>query len=150
MRNAEKYSIYNAAWTNDTPDPDELLGVALDFSSQHAAHTFYNNPKAKELLLQQRRELDPKKRQALVTELQRIVNQDCPQIYVVHEPRIYATTPAVVGLRAELAGEVQLRGRDQEVGAARGPIEPAAIAGPARRRPARSRALTSVGTTTIG
>ena len=59
MRNAEKYSIYNAAWTNDTPDPDELLGVALDFSSQHAAHTFYNNPKAKELLIQQRRELDP-------------------------------------------------------------------------------------------
>ena len=32
MRNAEKYSIYNAAWTNDTPDPDELLGVALDFT----------------------------------------------------------------------------------------------------------------------
>jgi peptide/nickel transport system substrate-binding protein len=97
MRNAEKYSIYNAAWTNDTPDPDELLGVALDFDSQHAAHTFYNNPKAKELLLQQRRELDPKKRQALVTELQRIVNHDCPQIYVVHVPRIYATSPAVVG-----------------------------------------------------
>jgi len=105
MRNAEKYSIYNAAWTNDTPDPDELLGVALDFSSQHAAHTFYNNPKAKELLLQQRRELDPKKRQALVTELQRIVNQDCPQIYVVHEPRIYATTPAVVGFAPNSQGK---------------------------------------------
>ena len=105
MRNAEKYSIYNAAWTNDTPDPDELLGVALDFSSQHAAHTFYNNPKAKELLLQQRRELDPKKRQALVTELQRIVNQDCPQIYVVHEPRLYATTPAVVGFSPNSQGK---------------------------------------------
>jgi peptide/nickel transport system substrate-binding protein len=105
MRNAEKYSIYNAAWTNDTPDPDELLGVALDFSSQHAAHTFYNNPKAKELLLQQRRELDPKKRQALVTELQRIVNQDCPQIYVVHEPRLYATSQAVVGFTPNSQGK---------------------------------------------
>jgi len=105
MRNAEKYSIYNAAWTNDTPDPDELLGVALDFSSQHAAHTFYNNPKAKELLLQQRRELDPKKRQVLVTELQRIVNQDCPQIYVVHEPRIYASTKAVEGFSPNSQGK---------------------------------------------
>jgi peptide/nickel transport system substrate-binding protein len=105
MRNAEKYSIYNAAWTNDTPDPDELLGVALDFSSQHAAHTFYNNPKAKELLLQQRRELDPKKRQALVTELQRIVNQDCPQIYVVHVPRIYATTAAISGFSPNSQGK---------------------------------------------
>ena len=105
MRNAEKYSIYNAAWTNDTPDPDELLGVALDFSSQHAAHTFYNNPKAKELLLQQRRELDPKKRQALVTELQRIVNQDCPQIYVVHVPRIYATTGAISGFSPNSQGK---------------------------------------------
>jgi peptide/nickel transport system substrate-binding protein len=105
MRNAEKYSIYNAAWTNDTPDPDELLGVALDFSSQHAAHTFYNSPKAKELLLQQRRELDPKKRRALVTELQRIVNQDCPQIYVVHVPRIYATTAAVAGFAPNSQGK---------------------------------------------
>lgn len=105
MRNAEKYSIYNAAWTNDTPDPDELLGVALDFSSQNAAHTFYNNPKAKELLLQQRRELDPKKRQAIVTELQRIVNQDCPQIYVVHVPRIYATTAAISGFAPNSQGK---------------------------------------------
>ena len=105
MRNAEKYSIYNAAWTNDTPDPDELLGVALDFSSQHAAHTFYNNPKAKELLLQQRRELDPKKRQVLVTELQRIVNQDCPQIYVVHEPRLYASSKAVEGFSPNSQGK---------------------------------------------
>jgi peptide/nickel transport system substrate-binding protein len=105
MRNAEKYSIYNAAWTNDTPDPDELLGVALDFSSQNAAHTFYNNPKAKELLLQQRRELDPKKRQGLVTELQRIVNQDCPQIYVVHVPRIYATTAAISGFAPNSQGK---------------------------------------------
>src|SRR5262245_49871355 len=105
MRNAEKYSIYNAAWTNDTPDPDELLGVALDFDSQHAAHTFYNNPKAKQLLLQQRRELDPKKRQAIVTELQRIANQDCPQIYVVHEPRLYATSQAVVGFSPNSQGK---------------------------------------------
>jgi len=105
MRNAEKYSIYNAAWTNDTPDPDELLGVALDFSSQHAAHTFYNNPKAKELLLQQRRELDPKKRQGIVTELQRIVNHDCPQIYVVHVPRIYGTTAAISGFAPNSQGK---------------------------------------------
>jgi peptide/nickel transport system substrate-binding protein len=105
MRNAERYSIYNAAWTNDTPDPDELLGVALDYSSQHAAHTFYNNPKAKELVLQQRRELDPKKRHALVSELQRIINHDCPQIYVVDVPRIYATNAAVVGFAPNSQGK---------------------------------------------
>jgi hypothetical protein len=40
-----------------------------------------------------------------VTELQRIVNQDCPQIYVVHEPRIYATTPAVVGFAPNSQGK---------------------------------------------
>jgi peptide/nickel transport system substrate-binding protein len=105
MRNAEKYSIYNAAWTNDTPDPDELLGVALDFESQNAAHTFYNNPKAKELLLQQRRELDPKKRHALVSELQRIINRDCPQIYVVHVPRIYATSASIKGFAPNSQGK---------------------------------------------
>jgi hypothetical protein len=41
----------------------------------------------------------------LVTELQRIVNQDCPQIYVVHEPRLYASTKAVEGFSPNSQGK---------------------------------------------
>lgn len=105
MRNAEHYTIYNAAWTNDTPDPDELMGVAMDFKSQHAAHTFYNNPEAQRLVAMARRELDPKKRQALYTQLQRIENRDAPQIYVVDVPRLYASSPSVIGFQPNSQGK---------------------------------------------
>jgi peptide/nickel transport system substrate-binding protein len=107
MRNAEHYSVYNAAWTNDTPDPDELIGVAMDFKSQHAAHTFYNNPEAQRLVAQARRELDPRKRQALYTQLQRIENHDAPQIYVVDVPRLYASLPNVVGFAPNSQGKYE-------------------------------------------
>ncbi|HKX19126.1 MAG TPA: ABC transporter substrate-binding protein [bacterium] len=105
MRNAEHYTVYNAAWTNDTPDPDELLGVAMDFKSQHAAHTFYNNPEAQRLVALARRELDPKKRQALYTQLQRIESRDAPQIYVVDVPRLYASSPSVIGFAPNSQGK---------------------------------------------
>jgi peptide/nickel transport system substrate-binding protein len=105
MRNAEHYTVYNAAWTNDTPDPDELLGVAMDIKSQHAAHTFYNNPEAQRLVAQARRELDPKKRQALYTQLQRIESRDAPQIYVVDVPRLYASSPNLVGFAPNSQGK---------------------------------------------
>lgn len=107
MRNAEHYSVYNAAWTNDTPDPDELMGVAMDFKSQHAAHTFYNNPEAQQLVAQARRELDPKKRQALYTKLQMIESRDAPQIYVVDVPRLYASSPSVSGFEPNSQGKYQ-------------------------------------------
>ena len=104
-RNAEHYTVYNAAWTNDTPDPDELMGVALDYTKQNAAHTFYHNEQARSLVLQARRELDPKKRQGLYTEIQRIVNRECPQIYVVYVPRLYASSAAVNGFAPNSQGK---------------------------------------------
>ena len=105
MRNAEHYTVYNAAWTNDTPDPDELMGVAMDFKSQHAAHTFYNNPEAQRLVAQARRELNPQKRQALYTQLQRIESRDAPQLYIVDVPRLYASSPNLVGFAPNSQGK---------------------------------------------
>jgi len=107
MRNAEHYTVYNAAWTNDTPDPDELMGVAMDIKSQHAAHTFYNNQEAQQLVAQARRELDPRKRQALYTRLQRIESRDAPQIYIVDVPRLYASLPSVAGFAPNSQGKYE-------------------------------------------
>ena len=74
------------------------------YRARRAQAPYLHSPPPR-LLLQQRRELDPKKRQVLVTELQRIVNQDCPQIYVVHEPRLYASTKAVEGFSPNSQGK---------------------------------------------
>jgi hypothetical protein len=53
MRNAEKYSIYNAAWTNDTRirrAPGRRAGLLVAARGPH----LLQQPEGKELLLQQR------------------------------------------------------------------------------------------------
>lgn len=95
MYNTERFTMRISAWTNDTPDPDQLMGVALDPGPQNALHSSYRNDRARDLVFDGRHELDPAKRQVIYSELQRIVNQDCPFIYVVEEDRIFATSARV-------------------------------------------------------
>jgi peptide/nickel transport system substrate-binding protein len=97
MFNTEKYTMRISGWTNDTPDPDELMGVALDYEPQNGLHSSYRSDEARKLVLDGRKELDTKKRQEIYSELQRIVNRDCPFIYTVEEDRIFATASAVKG-----------------------------------------------------
>jgi peptide/nickel transport system substrate-binding protein len=95
MYNTEKFTMRISAWTNDTPDPDQLMGVALDYRPQNALHSSYRNDKALDLVLTGRSELDPAKRQAIYSQLQKVVNQDCPFIYTVEEDRIFAASPRI-------------------------------------------------------
>jgi peptide/nickel transport system substrate-binding protein len=55
-----------------------------------------------------RKELDPAKRQKLYSELQQIVNSDCPFLYTVEQDRIFATTPAVQGFVPNSQGKYNL------------------------------------------
>jgi peptide/nickel transport system substrate-binding protein len=93
--NSEQYTVSIGNWTNDTPDPDELLGVSLDYTAQNAHHSNYHSDEARNLVLAGRKELDPGKRQALYSDMQRIINRDCPFIYTVDQDRLYASRPSV-------------------------------------------------------
>lgn len=105
LYNTEKYQIWVSAWTNDTPDPDELMGAGLDYHNQNALHTGYRNDQVVALVNQGRAELDATKRQAIYSQLQTIINQDCPQIYTVEVPRLYATSAKVVGFAPNSQGK---------------------------------------------
>jgi peptide/nickel transport system substrate-binding protein len=105
MYNTERFTMRISAWTNDTPDPDQLFGVAIDPRPQNALHSSYRNDKALKLVLEGRSELDPAKRQAIYSELQRIVNQDCPFIYTIEEDRIFATSPRVKNFKPNSQGK---------------------------------------------
>jgi peptide/nickel transport system substrate-binding protein len=93
LYNTERFTMRISAWTNDTPDADQMMGVALDPRPQNALHSSYRNDKALALVLAGRSTLDPTKRQAIYTELQKVVNRDCPFIYTIEEDRIFATSP---------------------------------------------------------
>ncbi len=95
MYNTERFTMRISAWTNDTPDPDQLFGVALDYRPQNALHSSYRNDKALEMVLAGRSERDPAKRQTIYSDLQRLVNRDCPFIYTIEEDRIFAASQRV-------------------------------------------------------
>jgi peptide/nickel transport system substrate-binding protein len=106
--NTEHFTMRLSGWTNDTPDPDELMGVALDYQPQNGLHSSYRNDKARNLVLAARKELDPAKRQKLYSELQALVNSDCPFIYTVEQDRIFASTPSVQDFAPNSQGKYNL------------------------------------------
>ena len=57
--NSEQYTVAIGSWTNDTPDPDELMGVSLDYTAQNGHHSNYHSEEARNLVLAARKELDP-------------------------------------------------------------------------------------------
>ncbi len=105
MYNTEQYTMRISGWTNDTPDPDELMGVALDYEPQNGLHSSYRSDEARDLVLAGRAEPDPAKRQEIYSSLQEIVNRDCPFIYVVEEDRIFATSANVEGFQPNSQGK---------------------------------------------
>ncbi|MDB5541991.1 MAG: Extracellular solute-binding protein family 5 [Devosia sp.] len=105
MYNTEQYTMRISGWTNDTPDPDELMGVALDYQPQNGLHSSYRSDEARDLVLKGRAEPDAAKRQAIYSELQGIVNRDCPFIYVVEEDRIFGTSAKVTGFQPNSQGK---------------------------------------------
>jgi len=105
LYNTEKFTMRISGWTNDTPDPDELMGVALDYEPQNGLHSSYRSDETRNLVLAARKELDAAKRQKLYSDLQRIVNRDCPFIYLVEEDRLYGGTAAVHGFTPNSQGK---------------------------------------------
>ncbi|MFN8622660.1 MAG: ABC transporter substrate-binding protein, partial [Chloroflexota bacterium] len=105
LYNTEQYSVRISAWTNDTPDPDEMMGAGLDYNVQNALHTGYHSDATRDLVLAGRKELDPAKRQAIYSQIQEKVNEDCPFIYTVEVPRLYATTGKVQGFAPNAQGK---------------------------------------------
>lgn len=103
--NAENYTLRLSPWTNDTPDPDELMGVAFDYKPQNGLHSSYHSDEARDLVLAARRESDATKRQALYSKLQNIENRDCPFLYTVEQDRIFAASPDVKGFKPNSQGK---------------------------------------------
>jgi len=103
--NSEQYTVSIGSWTNDTPDPDELLGVSLDYTAQNGHHSSYHSDEARNLVLAARKELDPVKRQALYSDMQKIINRDCPFTYTVDQDRLFAARPSVMDFTPNSQGK---------------------------------------------
>jgi peptide/nickel transport system substrate-binding protein len=107
--NTAQYAAWVSEWTNDTPDPDEMMGAGLVYLPQDALHTYFNDPQIAGLVAKARQQLKTNARAALYTEIQKLYNTQGPYIYTVDIPRLYSTTPSVHGFMPNSQGDYELQ-----------------------------------------
>ncbi|WP_055747689.1 ABC transporter substrate-binding protein [Brevibacillus choshinensis] len=107
--NAMKYEIAAGYVTSDVIDPDELTTYeVVSDSGTKSFFTGYKNPKVDELAVKARGELDEGKRKEMYAEIQKIVKDDAPFIFLFEQPSSYATSKNVKGFKVMTTGNYRL------------------------------------------
>jgi len=89
-------------WTNDMSDPTEVANSKLrGNNSSFASYTHYNNPMVNSLIDQADTEPDPTKRGALYQQIQKIVLDDAPHVYICYPPATAGWQTYVTGFNID-------------------------------------------------
>jgi peptide/nickel transport system substrate-binding protein len=89
-------------WTNDMSDPTECANSKLrGNNASFASFTHYNNDMVNNLIDEADKETDATKREALYKQIQKIVLDDAPQIYICYPPATAAWQTYVTGFNIE-------------------------------------------------
>lgn len=104
---AEDGDCFVYGWIGDNGDPDNFLSL-LDSNeiagSLNAAK--YANPRVDQLLKEGRREMDPAKRAKIYSDLQKIILEDAPWVYLTHATMLAAYRPEVQGFAVHPTGVI--------------------------------------------
>ncbi|OWV74418.1 diguanylate cyclase [Rhizobium sp. R339] len=85
---AGDYDVSVNYWTNDILDPDQKTTFVLGHDSNNNYLTNYKNEAVKDLVAKARLELDPKKREAMYVDLQKMAKDDVNWIDLYYSPYI--------------------------------------------------------------
>lgn len=88
---AGDYDISVMYWTNDILDPDQKTTFVLGHDTNMNYMTRYKNDKVKDLVAAARLEQDPKKREAMYVDLQKMAKDDVNWIDLYYSPYINVT-----------------------------------------------------------
>ena len=92
------YEMVEYYMTSDIIDPAEnTTYAAAGDGGSNAVYTNYNNPKVNDLVRQSNTELDPAKREAEYLQLQQIVHDDAPMLFLFWQPARTAVRQNVHG-----------------------------------------------------
>lgn len=83
---AGDYDISVMYWTNDVLDPDQKTTFVLGHDSNMNYMTRYNNPAVKDLVGAARVEMDPKKREQMYIDLQKMAKDDVNWVDLYYSP----------------------------------------------------------------
>jgi oligopeptide transport system substrate-binding protein len=102
------YPMFVANWTGDYPDPDNFLSVYLGSSGNN--RTGWENGKFDELVLAARNTHDPKKREKLYVQAQKIfLEDDAVIVPLYYEPNMALVRGRVRGLELNEVNDLLLR-----------------------------------------
>jgi len=94
---AGKPPIMLASWTPDFLDPDPWADAFYRKGGAAAKRVSYDNPKAVDLVATAKKEIDPKKREALYKEITKIALEDVPFIMLIQPKSYVGLDPAIKG-----------------------------------------------------
>ncbi len=107
-----KYHITNNLWTNDIPDPDELVSFAVDYNlpASRAFFTWYNNSTLSKLSVQAEETDNDTARKAAYTKIQQTFVQNAPFFPLFYVPFVNAVSSHVHGFSENPLGYFNLEG----------------------------------------
>lgn len=109
---AGKADMAEMAWMTNDPDTLPYLALRTGAAPEHGGFNsgYYSNPEVDALLEKARRETDQKERGRLYNEIQRIVHEDVPWIFVANWKQSAVTSATVEGFDLEPSFLLNLRG----------------------------------------
>ena len=105
-----KFDFFPQYWTNDIPDPDELVSYSVDPTIVQDYYTHYNNPALTALSRLGEKTSDPAKRQQIYYQIQQIFAQQMPWFPIEYVPLIDGVNDKVKGFGQNPLGYFILKG----------------------------------------
>lgn len=93
---AGKFAFFRDGWICDYPDALDLF--QLFYSNSPNNHSHYHNPEYDRLFAAASRETDHQRRFPLYEQMEKILQEECPAIYLLHEIHSVAIPPEVHNL----------------------------------------------------
>lgn len=98
-----KCHIFIGRWIADTGDPDNYLQPLFNYNNV-TNFTRYNNPKVMELMDRAKEIINPNKKLEVYKDIQKIIIEDCPWVFIYHPKIALASKKGIVGARMSPLG----------------------------------------------
>ena len=95
--------IFIGRWIADTGDPDNYLQPIFNYNNI-TNFTRYNNPKVISLMNKAKEIINPKKKMDIYREIQNILVDDCPWVFIYHPKVALAFREGIAGARISPLG----------------------------------------------
>jgi oligopeptide transport system substrate-binding protein len=108
LRDSRAFALAFSQWQADYPDPDSFMSAFVGDAGQNKLG--WNDPRYDEKVLKARIERNPKTREKLYLEAQKILlEEDAVVLPLFHEPKLTLLKPGVKGVELTPLGQLYLR-----------------------------------------